>query len=208
MKKIVMFIGLLAIAVSTVFGQVSVEGKTYYYKYVETVDSDTGVRSKGSDKGMYITFTRNSCYESDEKGIKKGSRVYNYQKEENNRFTFLYRDLQYGQLTVHSTTYVYGPYGMMPKPTSDTTKVVTRDYRQFLSFSKDYKKISISVYWGKTETSGLISFGVDITTPGKAAYWEKGVEIWEQSAPPPPPETEEQRRRREEAAIKPPVVEF
>jgi hypothetical protein len=104
MKKIVMLIVLVLLTISGVFAQVSVAGQTYYYRYVETVDAETGVRSKDDRKDVYLTFTRNSCYFSNEKGIlindprgggywttnPMAGRTFNYQSEQNNLFIFRY----------------------------------------------------------------------------------------------------------------------
>jgi len=214
MKKTVIFIALVLLAVFSTFAQVSIAGQTFYYKYVSTEDSDTGVRSKGADKGMYLTFTRNACYESDANGIQKGSHVYTYQKDDGSRFIFLYRDLRYGEYEYRNSAGAYfGPNGpVFTPPSSSTTKVVSYDYQDFLSFSKDYKKFSRSIYHGKTETTGTVfnfqGTVTDNTRPGKAAYWEKGIEIWEQSAPPPPPKTKEELDREAQEKLAPPKVNF
>jgi len=211
MKKTVILIGLVLLAVSGTFAQVSVAGKTYYYKYVATEDSGTGVRSKGSDRGFYLTFTTNACYESDAKGIKTGL-VYNYQKDDGSRINFLYRDIEYGEFNTVNNAPVYTPYGSYQGTSINSQKVITKDYQKFFSFSKDYKKFSVSIYHGATGTTGVMSnaYGMvynDIT-PGKAAYWEKGIDIYEQSTPPPPPKTKEELDREAQEKLAPPKVNF
>jgi hypothetical protein len=137
MKKTILIIGLVLLAASGAFAQVSVAGQTFYYKYLYTVDSDTEVRSTGGNTmwgdrpmpdAIYITFTRNSCYTSDETGISKtyynissivisgANETFIYQGEQNNMFVFMYnvRDSYYS-------------------------------YRGYFNFSKDYKRLNIRV---------------------------------------------------------------
>ncbi|MDR1574798.1 MAG: YdgA family protein, partial [Treponema sp.] len=112
MKKSVMAIGLIVLAVSGVFAQVSVAGQTYYYRYVETVNTDTGVRSKNSRivysvEFFYITFTRNSCYLSDEKGIQVSdvfnNRIFSYREERENMYVFTW----YGKILGENSQYTF-----------------------------------------------------------------------------------------------------
>jgi len=109
-----MAIGLVLLVAAVVYAQVSVAGQTFYYRYVETVNPDTGARSESNKKGKgaYITFTENSCYESDDKGIASKYPLISaypliYQGEQNNLYVF-----------IHSR---YDDW--------------------FMSFSKDYKRI-------------------------------------------------------------------
>jgi len=120
MKKLLVVIGLVSVLALDAFAQA---GQTYYYRYVESVDKSTGVRSKGLARGMYITFTKNSCYESDEQGRQArypdGNLVfiYHYQGEKNN-------------------LYVYGyEVGMYQFKASGT-----------YTFSKDYKRLNENYY--------------------------------------------------------------
>jgi hypothetical protein len=149
MKKIVMLISLVLLAVSGVFAQVSLAGQTYYYKYVETVDPDTGVRKKDKVENMYLTFTQNSCYLSDEKGIAKPNREtktdsfegmytifttdydgpYKYQGEQNNLLVFIRSSSERGQTTFNGST------------SSSTWK-----NQYYLYFSKDYKRVNWRVF--------------------------------------------------------------
>jgi len=148
-------------------GQVSAAGQTFYYKYVETGDANTGVRSfDNSIRGVYITFTRNSCYISNEKGMKSSyfifgteipgadrgdnAYVYTYQGEQNNMLVFTWR----------STRSYY----------NGTAVNVTTIY-----FSKDYKRINL-----RRNYSGA---GAD--SPGYGHYNNR-VYIFEQAEPPQP----------------------
>ena len=161
MKKIIMLIILMLIVVSGLFGQV---GKTYYYKYVETVNTDTGVKSKGSsyaysrgssknesdkikkkiekDNGVYITFTNNSCYFSDSNGmvVKDSPGGYNFFRNmvfeiyNGSRVVFSY----YGE---RNNLYVFvakysrtDAYNAYYRPTTY--------YEDYLYFSKDYKRFN------------------------------------------------------------------
>jgi hypothetical protein len=125
MKKCAIAIALVLLAAAGVFAQVSVAGQTYYYKYVETVDPETGMRKKVDGEDMYITFTKNSCYTSNEKGVAKAYYVLNdalpihaviYQGEENNLFVFMYINYLATTDRIYSKNYFY--------------------------FSKDYKRIN------------------------------------------------------------------
>jgi hypothetical protein len=122
MKKLLMVIGLAVVLAPCVFAQA---GKTNYYKYIETVNTETGVRSNDNRKGIYITFTRNSCYESDDKGIQAkiaGSPVpvYIYEGEQNNLLVFKYKE------DSNAGTYSAGMF----------VDVLT------YTFSKDYKRLN------------------------------------------------------------------
>jgi len=132
MKKIFLLIGLVLVVVSGVFAQVSVAGQTYYYRYVETVDPATGIRKEDNilkGGGTYITFTMNSCYTSDERGISKFAKLYIvqspflYQGEQNNLYVFMWQN------------------------SSGTTN--------FMRFSKDYKRMN---YYFESLSSGVTIF--------------------------------------------------
>jgi hypothetical protein len=114
MKKAVMLIGLLVAVVCGVFAQVSVAGQTLYYKYLYTVDSETEARNFDPESSFfisttlkkngdgYITFTRNSCYQSDEKGIAIfSSVVYAYQGERNNMLIFYRKVDEYREIYIY-----------------------------------------------------------------------------------------------------------
>ena len=61
MRRLLFVFGLLCIAT------IMSAQRTYYYKYVKTVDKD-GVVSNNGEKGRFYTFTNNTMYESDENG--------------------------------------------------------------------------------------------------------------------------------------------
>jgi hypothetical protein len=125
MKRTLMTVGLMFVLAAGVFAQA---GKTNYYKYVETVNPNTGVRSNENLGGIYITFTNNSCYESDEKGIQikkfDGSPgdVHTYLGEQDNLYVYEYRLKQDPFMEMYFT----GPI-----------------FSKFV-FSKDYKRINFS----------------------------------------------------------------
>jgi hypothetical protein len=161
MKKIVVIIALILLAAAGIFAQVSVAGQTLYYKYVETVNTETGVRSKYERENIYLTFTQNSCYESDEKGIAKsftGSTSesgfhlswrydgpYKYQGEENNMLIFMCTETQTGR----------GIYGNS-----------TFTSKEYFYFSKDYKRMNKRSYSPSSNS------------------WINSVPIYEQADPP------------------------
>jgi hypothetical protein len=142
MKKTAILTGLLFAVMSGVFGQVSVAGQTYYYKYVEEVDDSTGVRKKYTSRpNIYITFTKTGCYNSDDKGHEKehtendGSNyyfypwnyktLYQYQGEKNNLFVFM----------LHHRTSTRTP---LPLPVNEQV---------YYYFSKDYKRLNMRQYY-------------------------------------------------------------
>jgi len=175
MKKFLMVIGLMLVLAAGAFAQ------TYYYKYVETVNAETGVRSKGKVdyESMYITITKNGCYFSDEKGIQinsgtLGGKVFTYKGEQNNLFTFLYND----------TSTISGEFQATPNFSTGTWSfgapsyvVDKKDY--YLYFSKDYKRINYRIYYPRFDSE-----------KGKrsTAYWDNTVIIYEQAEPPQSPD--------------------
>jgi len=152
MNKFTIAIALVLLAVSGAFAQVSVAGQTYYYKYVETVDTSTGMRSKDLFYGpgwghkqeaeLYLAFTNNACYGSDEKGTYKSywgfslgngsEKILKYQGEQNNMCVFI--------------AYFENSKGDWKE-------------RLTLNFSKDYKRMNVIHYdysqyaTGETSTS-------------------------------------------------------
>jgi len=164
MKKFAIAIALVLLAVSGAFAQVSVAGKTLYYKYVYTVDTETGMRSndlyygkiyKPVEAEIYLTFTRNACYASDEKGISKDSQGFSagdtppqYQGEQNDMCVFM-AYIQYNALSI-------------------VKKRVT------LNFSKDYKRLNVilDASWSTGDTH-------DTSIPNR-------VFVFEQAEPPKP----------------------
>ncbi|MCL2806529.1 MAG: hypothetical protein FWD26_11390 [Treponema sp.] len=122
MKKFSIGIILMFVLVSGVFAQA---GQTIYYRHVLMVDSKTGVRRDVAiNQGMYITFTRNSCYVSNEKGSQisnphgSGTHACTYQGEQNNFHVFTYVEIGVQDLWRKTTTY---------------------------TFSNDYKRLNIAI---------------------------------------------------------------
>jgi len=164
MKKTLMLIGLIFVLAAGVFAQVTVEGKTYYYKYVESVDPKTGVKSNKKSPNIYITFTKNSCYESDEKGILKTYKVdgqpypvYTYQGEQDNHYVFEW---------IQEKRVVTSPSGSTIDVGAifDSINGTTNNYFKFI-FSKDYKRINKSTSYRDEASVGI--YVLD-TPPSKA----------------------------------------
>ncbi|MDR2743097.1 MAG: hypothetical protein LBB98_13225 [Treponema sp.] len=188
MKKTAMVIGLIVLAVSGVYAQVSVAGQTVRYKYVATITKETGVRSNNrnfsdwwsADSIMYITFTSNSCYESDDKGIAKGQRkgrlfkdssdygigmmdehysgTYRYQREQNNLFTFM----EEVTIEINSMTIV-NPF---PQRSQEKEK-------RYINFSKDYKVLNID------RGATVFVYNREDPKPPEAPKPQPPVQLWE-----------------------------
>jgi hypothetical protein len=113
MKRFVMAVVLIVAVVSGVFAQA---GKTNCYAYVETVTKEGGRKKTRDTNYMYITFTNNSCYVSDEKGNNQKEFVLSYRGEQNNVYVYssVVTDRQYGSI-----------------------------FENVFIFSKDYKRVDI-----------------------------------------------------------------
>ena len=63
----------LMILVMLFLGILPMSSQTYYYKYLYTVDKNSGMKSNYERPGKYLTFTngRRVLYESDKNGISK-----------------------------------------------------------------------------------------------------------------------------------------
>lgn len=72
MKNIIVFAVCIFI-----LGTTAVMGQTYYYKGVYSVKKQTGMKSE-SGGGVYITFTDEGCYFSDENGNNKRGFFFKY----------------------------------------------------------------------------------------------------------------------------------
>jgi len=175
MKKFLMAVGLMLMLVSAVFAQ------TYYYQYVETVNAETGVRSKGKVdyESMYITITKNGCYLSDEKGIQItsgtfGGKSFTYKGEQNNLYTFLYNDTSTVSGTMQANpNFATGTWSF------DTPTYVVDKKDYYFYFSKDYKRINYRIYYPTFNSE-----------KGKrsTAYWDNSVLIYERAEPPRSPD--------------------
>jgi hypothetical protein len=170
MKKTAIAIALVLLAVSGLFAQISVAGQTYYYKYVQTVDPYTGMKSddqninvgwKFSSKyvpdDMYITFTGNSCYTSDDKGI---SKMYDQITPLRGHLFIKYNTPYYYQ-GEHDNVLVFLAYA----------KEGSTAGLYYLYFTKDYKRINFN--------ASLI-----IDMAGYGEMFKKNVYVYEQADPP------------------------
>ena len=171
MKRLILS-GLILLVASGVLGQT---GETWYYKYIETVDASTDVRSKDKTENIYLTFTRNSCYESDEKGIAiKGiydnkSKIYNYQGIQNDLYVFMYHDYFDAAAEANALVKSFGLPTMPPQITTNT--------KYYLYFSKDYKRINKKTYYGKTDGGWYME-------SRKNEDWSDIVYVFEKTDPP------------------------
>jgi len=121
MKKLLLTFVILFVAVSGLMAQV---GQTYYYRYVEMIDTRSGKKSTFMNDyykefPMILTFTKTGCYVSG-KNVKKNSinEVYNYQGIDNN-------------LNVYMREYTY-----------DGNKI-----QVFLYFSVDYTQLNLRRFY-------------------------------------------------------------
>ncbi|NDW10299.1 hypothetical protein [Dysgonomonas sp. 520] len=110
MKKIILLCCIIGTCIFNMQSQT-------YYKYIESVD-ENGVKEKLTNiVGVYIVFTDNGCYESDQNGyIKKfpdGSTSfysYRYEGMSNGLHVYVKGDTHYnlyGQQSFHPTGYLY-----------------------------------------------------------------------------------------------------
>jgi hypothetical protein len=170
MKKTAIAIALVLLAVSGVFAQFCATGQTYYYKYVQTVDPYTGMSSNDQNinagwkfnnryvpDDMYITFTGNTCYTSDYKGI---SKLYDQITPLNGHLFMNYNTPYYYQGELNNIL-VFLAYAKE----SSTAGVY------YLYFSKDFKRINFK--------ASLI-----IDMDGYGEMFKKNIYIYEQADPP------------------------
>lgn len=104
------------------------ELKTYYYELVKIVDENKKVEERSED-GQFYTFTRNTCYESDKKGLDAGLGHLSYVGDENNLHVYSGPSF-YGKQTtfffnsdysrVNIKTSVGMTYVLSKKPAPDT----------------------------------------------------------------------------------------
>ena len=132
---------LLMISIMLFIGAVSMSAQTYYYKYLYTVDKESGVKkSKGSGWGEYYTFTnnKNHCYKSDKEG--NISYVKGYNLDANSimeRITvYNYESTQNGMHIYRQTKVETGGYGFIPRNVWGGTGIYT--------FSNDFSRMNIS----------------------------------------------------------------
>lgn len=63
---------------------------TYYYRHVYSINKQTEARTHGSSgKGVYVTFTKDGCYESDKDGVNiRGNMFFKYRGKNKNVLIF------------------------------------------------------------------------------------------------------------------------
>ena len=92
----------LMILVMLFLGVLPMSSQTYYYKYLYTVDKNSGMKSNYERPGKYLTFTndRRVLYESDKNGISKSRYAYRYAGSTNGMYVFKEESEQnmFGQL--------------------------------------------------------------------------------------------------------------
>ena len=137
MRRLLFVLGLLCIAT------IMSAQRTYYYKYVKTIDKD-GVVSNGDYKGRFYTFTNNAMYESDENGAIFKSRLFSFSSSETVATVYYYRGEVNGSLwfCARCKEYVMGNF---PNP---GRTIETWNEGKYILVSKDYATIN-DVYDGK-----------------------------------------------------------
>ena len=168
--KLAMIAAALALlALSPVFAQVSavkVAGQTIRYVYVQTVDMKTEVRSlnrsfnpnESVPEELYITFTRNGCYTSDEKGLSKSYPVIDV-KLIGSPNNMSYECVQGGTA---SASYTFTGH----------INSSSFEYTNILTFSTDYKRMNFN------------GSQIGVRYRDEVAY--QNVYVYEQSVPPVP----------------------
>lgn len=118
----------------------SVSAQTYYYKYLYTVDKQSGVKKNpGSGWGQYFTFTNNKahCYKSDKDGnisyVKGWNADANSIMERITVYNFI--RTQNGMHIYQQTKVETGGYNFIPKNTWGGTGTYT--------FSSDFSRLNI-----------------------------------------------------------------
>lgn len=104
MKKVVLFVVLLAVLALGAFAQVPsfVVGKTFVYYFVELVDTSTGERhgSSGTRGEQYITFSNASFLLKETRTVGR-EETYQFLREENGVYVFT------SEIPKFSTYYCY-----------------------------------------------------------------------------------------------------
>ncbi|MBQ5844092.1 MAG: hypothetical protein IIW52_04470 [Alistipes sp.] len=142
---------LIVIVAILCCGGLECAAQTYCYKYLYTVNSDTGEKSMGGLKAhnIYITFTNNKnyCYESDKNGIKKewqdpvyisgifkeGANQFYYTSSNNGMFTY--------RCVMKTCQHTFNGKNVI----SETIffKTFSRDYKRLNSKNKDYPNVRV-----------------------------------------------------------------
>lgn len=121
--------------------------QTYTYKYLYTVNTETGVKSNeySSGRTIYVTFTngKNMCYPSDRNGVKV--KAYNpmqiYGTWEEGRDDYYYVSNSNGMVSYKQTlcTYHYD---------ANFKKALLSEVVAYYNFSTDYDRLN--TIWGQT----------------------------------------------------------
>lgn len=129
MKKTLVFLAVLMLCC------VGVSAQTHTYKYLFTVNTDTGVKSKtfGDSYRVYVTFTNNKrlCYQSDQNGVRMSdiiSRGEGYNE-------YHYESIANGILSYKSTEVNYAIYFGKKVPVGKPIIV-------YMNFSTDYERLN------------------------------------------------------------------
>lgn len=132
MKKLLILLSILMLC------SVGASAQTYTYKYLFSVEKDTGVKKKHFKEGhkRYITFTngKSFCYNSDQNGVKKaqtsfgflpieGANEYHY--DSNNNGIRLYKCI--------TRSYTISAYG---------NKQIVTETVYYYNFSSDYERLN------------------------------------------------------------------
>ena len=128
MRRLLFVLGLLCIAT------IMSAQRTYYYKYVKTIDKD-GVVSNNGSSGSYITFTNSAMYYSDAEGARTNTDPYS---------TYFYRGEINGCYWYMKRCEVYN-WGHR---IGESLFIETWNEGDYILVSKDYATIN-SVYDGK-----------------------------------------------------------
>lgn len=141
MKKLLLVLSFLLVG-----SCVAAFAQTYTYKYLYTVNTETGVKTNeySSGRTIYVTFTngKNMCYQSDKNGVK--IKAYNpmqiYGTWEEGRDEYHYASSSSGMLSYKQLlrTYHYD---------ANFKKALLSETIAYYNFSTDYNRLN--TIWGK-----------------------------------------------------------
>jgi len=138
MKKLLMISAMLLV------GALSVSAQTYYYKYLYTVDKQSGVKKNpgNGSSGKYFTFSNNkaNCYESEKDGTLYAPKYYGGYNPTTNSIidriaVYNYTKTLNGMHIYQQTKVETGGYNFIPKHTWGGTGTYT--------FSGDFSRLNI-----------------------------------------------------------------
>ncbi len=162
MKKFFIF-AMFIIAYS-----INVSAQTYCYKYLYTIDKETGVKSKDlMEHRVFYTFNngKNNCYKSDEKGIKvkfedPRPRIPGHWTTGWNEYKKI--SVNSGIITYQATIFRHWYEFLGPEKTEEES-------RYYLLFSADYTRLNsyfVSAYHGE---SNKVKVYEKVAMPGQEA---------------------------------------